>query len=220
MCAPSLRKSRVATSLLLLYLTVPRAEADVIRIGVNAFGPGSTLTTFTNLAIGTEVNGLTVDGILYRYSLGNGRVQIAGVGGGPSGNNVEGPKIASGFGFNGGSLTLTFPSFISAFGYGFVVGSTSPPTDPTEIQLFSAATNVGSLTYPAAPDPDLAGGFAGIQSTIPFDSAIVTFNFASSPGFSMDNVRTIGVPESSTFVFLGTGIGLLWSWRRIRRHRV
>ena len=42
---------------------------------------GSTLTTFTGLALGTEVNGLTVDaavgpggGILFQYSLGNGRV--------------------------------------------------------------------------------------------------------------------------------------------------
>jgi hypothetical protein len=47
MCGPSLRKSRVAMYLLVLYFTVPPVEADVINIGVDAFGPGSTLTTFT-----------------------------------------------------------------------------------------------------------------------------------------------------------------------------
>ena len=85
--------------------------------------------------------------------------------------------------------------------------------------MFSGATNVGSGGSAAAPDPISPGGFAGIQSTIPFNRATVTFFNDRSLGLYMDNVRTVGVPEPSTFVLLGTGIGLLWSWRRIRRYR-
>ena len=73
----------------MLHLTVPTAQASVIPIGVGAFGPGSTLTTFTGLANGLEVNGLITNGILFNYSLGNGRLII---GGGPGiTNNVQPP---------------------------------------------------------------------------------------------------------------------------------
>lgn len=201
--------------LLVLYLTVPPVEADVINMGVDAFGPGSTLTTFTGLPLGTEVNGLTVDGILYTHSLGNGHMQISR---GPNSNNIQGELITEGrFSREGGSLTLTFPSFMSAFGYGFAIdASPFPEASVTGVQLFSGATNVGSTSRGARPDPINLGGFLGIQSTIPFNSATVTFFNDRSLGLYMDNVRTVGVPEPSTFVLLGAGIGLLLSWRRIR----
>jgi len=55
--------------------------------GDRRVGPGSTLTTFTGVADGTEVNGLTVNGILFNYSLGNGQVTIDG---GPgTTNNID-----------------------------------------------------------------------------------------------------------------------------------
>jgi hypothetical protein len=74
------------------------ASAAVIPIGIGAFGPGSTLTTFTGLALATEVNGLTVDGILFQYSLGNGRVAI-GVGPNTT-DNINQPDIVSNPGSN------------------------------------------------------------------------------------------------------------------------
>ena len=179
----------------------------------------STLTTFTGLANGLEVNGLVTNGILFNYSLGNGRLII---GGGPgTTNNVQPPDIVSVFGGNAGILTLTFPSSISSFGYGYAVFSSFFGLQTaTTIDLFSGTTNVGSLSFNAAPDPVFAGGFAGIQSTIPFSSARVTFNSTAGPAFAMDNIRTlgaVGVSEPSTFVLLVAGIGLLWSCgRRIK----
>src|SRR5262249_56798209 len=69
------------------------ASASTIPVDIAAFGPGSTLTTFAALANGTEVNGLTVDGILFQYSLGNGSVIIDG---GPGiTNNITPPNIVS-----------------------------------------------------------------------------------------------------------------------------
>ena len=214
MRAPSFRISLTALCLLMLHLTAPTAQASVIGIGVGAFGPGSTLTDFTGLANLTEVNGLTVNAILFSYSLGNGQLVLDG---GPgTTNNIQPLNIVSGPGGNSGVLTLTFPSFVSSFGYGFAVLTTFSVANATTIDLFSGTTNVGSLSYSGSPDPVFAGGFAGIQSTIPFNSARVTFNSTAAVSFAMDNIRTTGVqvPEPSTFAFLVTGIGLLWSCGR------
>ena len=69
------------------------ARADVISVGPGAFPGGTVPITFTGLADGTEVNGLTVGGILFNYSLGNGHVIIDG---GPGiTNNVAPQNIVS-----------------------------------------------------------------------------------------------------------------------------
>jgi hypothetical protein len=185
---------------------------------VGVFGAGSTLTTFTGLADTTEVNGLTVDGILFNYSLGNGHVVIDG---GPgTTNNIAPPNIVS-QGNPTGILTLTFPTALSQFGYGYAILSTSP-VNATTITLFQGATNVGSLVYFGVPDPTFVGGFAGIASTIPFDRAQLTFNSVVAPAFAMDNVRTTpaatSAPEPTSLVLLGVGLlGLSHRLARTRR---
>jgi hypothetical protein len=205
----------------MLIVAVMPAEASVIGVGVGAFGAGSTLSTFAGLPDFTEVNGLTVDGILYNYSLGNGQVVING---GPgTTNNITPPNVVTVPGGNpAGILTLTFPSARSQFGFGYAVLTTTPVTNATTITLFDGATNVGSLSYNAVPDPTFSGGFAGIASTLPFNSARVTFNSVDASAFAMDNVRTTPVtsaPEPSTVALLGTGLVLLQFCRRSARVR-
>jgi hypothetical protein len=58
--------------------------------------------------------------------------------------------------------------------------------------------------------PTFTGGFAGIQSTIPFDVVDVTFNSSVAPAFALDNVRVANsaVPEPTTLLLLVSGMGL------------
>jgi hypothetical protein len=194
---------------------VPRASATVIPIGIGAFGSGSTLTTFTGLALGTEVNGLTVGaavgpggGILFEYSLGDGRVAI---GVGPNNtNNINLPSIVSNPGSNNsGVLTMTFPVSVDTFGYGYALLGTGTILNGTIISLFNGATPIGSLSYTATPDPSLPGGFAGIQSTLAFDRVEVTFNSVSATSFALDNVRrgpAVPVPEPTPLMLIAIGV--------------
>src|SRR5215813_877571 len=176
-----------ATMLVTTVLAVAPLHATTTPVGIGAFGVGSTLTTFTGIPNGTEVNGLIVDGIQFTYSLGNG---LAIIDGGPGvTNNINPPNVVS-IVNNTGILRLALPSFVDTFGYGYAILNVGAVTNATTINLFNGATNVGSLSYNDVPDPTFTGGFAGIQSTIPFNIVQVTFNSAVAPAFALDNIRT------------------------------
>ena len=177
----------VAAVFVLTLLTGRSASAAVIPVTTAAFGPGSTLTTFAGLANGTEVNGLVVNGLTFQYSLGNVAVIIDG-GPGTTGN-VAPPNIVS-VGNPSGILTILLPSLADTFGYGFALLTSAPVASATTISLFNGATPVGSLSFPSAIDPVFSGGFAGIQSTLPFNRVQATFNAAAAPAFALDNIRT------------------------------
>ena len=201
----------IALSLFLgTALWTSTAQASVVGIGPGAFPPGSTLITFAGLPDGTEVNGLSVGGVLFSYNLGNGQLVIDG---GPGiTNNVNPPNIVS-IGNPAGILTILLTGPSTNFGYGYAILNTIAVANATTITLFSGATNVGSLSYNGVVDPTFTGGFAGIQSTIPFDRVQVTFNSAAAPAFALDNIRITplgaAVPEPTTMLLLGSGLAVI-----------
>ncbi len=205
----------IKLSLVAVILPASSALAGVIPIGPFT---GSTLITLTGLADATEVNGLMVSGVLFTYTVGgsplNGAVEIDD---GPGiTNNIAPPNIVS-IGDDSGILTMFLPSPVTMFGYGYAILSASAVPDATTISVFDGATLLGTLSYDGVPDPGFAGGFAGIQSTTPFDQVQVTFNFSAAPAFALDNITTNSVvPEPSTvFLVLTSGIaGLFWRRRR------
>ena len=207
-------RARVMQAVLALFSCVAAssATASTIQIGVGAFGPGATLVTFAGLADGTEVNGLLVGGIQFEYSLGNGMVIIDG---GPgTTNNIASPNVVS-VRDPGGILTLTLPSFVDSFGFGYAVSTFAVVPNATMISLFNGIVPVGSQSYASVPDPMFAGGFAGIQSTDLFNRVQLTFNSVAAPAFALDNIRTQQtVPEPVTLTLLAAGV--LASARRAR----
>ncbi len=210
-----MKKRIVVLSCLLLLgmiLSQPTATASVIAVAPGAFPGGSALLTFNGLADNTEVNGLSVSGVLFGYSLGSGYVIIDG---GPGITNSVAPPNVVSVGNNAGIMTMILPAPATLFGYGYAVLDTVPVTNATTITLFSGATNVGSLSYDAVPDPIFAGGFAGIQSTIAFDRVQVVFNSEQAEAFAFDNVTfDSAVPEPTTLVLMGLGLSALLLRRR------
>lgn len=221
--ASTLRRARTRALPLVLgaaaLATASHAAAaqTVVPIGMGAFPLGTTLLTFAGLTTGTEVNGLSVGGVSFTYSLGNGNVIIDG---GPgTTNNIAAPNVVS-TGNNSGILTLSLPGFSSMFGYGFAILSNGVVADATTITLFSGATNVGALSYAGAPDPSFTGGFAGIQSTVPFNRVDIRFSTAA-PAFALDNVRFAAttVPEPATLGLAAAGLCALGLGVQRRRGR-
>lgn len=199
-----------------LLLAASSAGASTIAIDASAFGAGTNLTTFDGQADGSEANGAIVDGILFQYSLGNG--QLIFDGGPGTTNNISPINLVSGLApANAGTLTLTLPSYATMFGYGYAVltsGQFATLPAATTISLFNGATLVGSGSYDGAPDPTFIGGFAGIQSTVPFDRVQLTFDTSNSVAFALDNIRTNSVPEPSLLLLFATGVGAIYRRRR------
>jgi hypothetical protein len=110
---------------------------------------------------------------------------------------------------------LALPATESIFGYGYaILASSATVANATTISLFSGTTPVGTLPYTAVPDPLFPGGFAGIESTIPFDRVALTFNSTQALAFAVDNITFAtapSVPEPSTILLAVAGLLLCCS---------
>jgi hypothetical protein len=191
------------------------AYSAVIAVGPAAFPAGAALLDFATLSTGTEVNGLTVNGVQFSYTVGgsplNGAVEIDG---GPgTTNNITPPNIVS-VGNDTGILGLLLPAPVTLFGYGYAILNGTTIANAATINIFTGTSNLGTLSYTGIPDPTFTGGFAGIQSTIPFNRVELTFNSAAAPAFAVDNVRFAIIPEPSTILL--TVVALALGIRRSR----
>jgi len=179
------------------------ASATVIAIGPNDFLPGTTVITFDGINDGTEVNGLTVGGVLFSYSIGNG--QVITDGGPGQTNNINPPNVVS-IGDPTGTMKLSLPGLTMQFGYGYALDTGGPVAGATTIALYAGNAFVGSLSYDGDNDPTFTGGFAGIQSDIAFDTAYLTFNTNAAPAWAFDNVMYApAVPEPGTLLMFASG---------------
>jgi len=198
--------------LLLALLVTTSALASVTKIGPNDFPPGTLVIGFDGLDDGTDVNGLVVSGVQFNYSLGD---QVIIDGGPGITNNINPPNVVS----NGdptGMMKLSLPGPETRFGYGYAIATTGFVADATTIALYNGNVFVGSLSYDGDSDPDYTGGFAGIQSTLPFDTAYISFNTDTAGAWAFDNVMIYNdVPEPGTLLLMGSGVvGLAGVLRR------
>ena len=173
-------------------------EAALTAPAVNA----ADIVTFDEVANLSVVNGLTIKGFTFSENTPSALTQPATAGPGNT-NHVTG-QTALIAGAGGGPsinpatyvLTIDMPGLTSSFGFGFVVSLFAPTPNVLTINLFDGATNVGSLSYDGVLDPTYAGGFAGIGSTIAFNSAQVTFG-PSIVAYALDNVASVAAPVSA-----------------------
>ena len=200
----------------LLALGAAPSFAAVSPVGIGAFGVGSLLVDFTPQSGGQEVNGLSTGGLSFSYSLGNGQLIMVGFAG--TTNNVD-PLYIMPVGNTTGVLSVTLPELSSLFGFGYLVGGSGRPVPAAvTVTLFNGASSVGVLSFDAFPDPLNAGGFAGLQSTLPFNRA--ELSFGGVPGWAADNFRVTAVPEPAQWALLLAGVAVLGGLTRRRSARM
>jgi len=192
-------------------MLVPTASASVIPIMRAAFPLASTSISFSAIPVGTDLNDIAMLGASFSYvSDGAPNRGVVEIQSGPGAtNNITSPSAVSS-GNNTGTVFVDFDGPATFFGFGYSLLTFSPVESATTVTLFSGFTLIGFLDYAANPDPQFAGGFAGVQSTDAFDHVEVAFNSGAAPAFAFNQVifanTASQVPEPGTTLFLFTGI--------------
>lgn len=170
----------------------------------------SVIVDFTEVPLGTPINGLTIDGFSFAEVGGNTTVTIGGPG---NTNNITQPAAQSFANPAGNFVSITMPTAMGEFGFGYSILAFGTVPDGVTITLFDGVTNLGSLVYAAVPDPTFPGGFAGIGSTTPFTRAELRFS-PSAVAYDFDNLRANPAPEPGTLALLGLALAGLAATRR------
>ncbi len=196
----------------LLALAAKAAQASPILIAIDktAFSASASLIDFGTQNTHQVVNGATIGGVDFGFTINGSPSTDAHVltdtGPGHS-NNCEPAWVE---GSARGILELIFPEAEQRFGFGYAVSTTitQPVPNATTIELFDAGgASLGSLSYTGLHDPAYVGGFAGIESPIPFSRAELRF-LSTAARFAVDNVRFEPIPEPSTLtLLLAAGVG-------------
>jgi hypothetical protein len=206
---------------LAVLAAVGPARAGVIPISKAQAGP--VIIDFGPTPTGAPIDGQTINGVTFHFTVAGLPSNNATIDAGPGNTNnitvanIEGSPNASSV------LSLSFPTPENRLGFGYAISTTVPVADATTVQLFDASNNlVGTLSANGIPDPFFTGGFLGVESSIPFVRADVTFSGANQAGaFAFDNVRfqpgLATVPEPGTLALLALGVAGLAGWRQWRR---
>jgi hypothetical protein len=192
------------------------AHSALMPIGMGDFSGAETVIDYGPTETGVPVDGVTIGGVLLNFSVGGSPSNDAIIDGGPGHTNhitvanIEGPST--------GVLSLLFPSLQNRIGYGFAVLAIGNVANVTTIEVFDAANmSLGSLSFNGVPDPNFPGGFAGLESTVPFLRAEVRWS-PQTEAFAFDNLRFEPVPEPGTMLLLGAGlVGVVGATRRKRK---
>lgn len=207
---------------LALALAAP-ARASVIAITPGDLA-GATLIDFGTVQTLAPINGQTINGVMFGFTINGVPSNGAVIDDGPGNtNNITIANVVNNGGNAGAVLSMTFPMLETRMGYGYAILATGAVPNATTVSLFDAANVlVGTLSVTGSPDPIFTGGFLGVASDIPFLRAEVTFSTAAAASafdnlrFSSEPVSTI--PEPTTLVLVGLGICAM-AYRRPRTVR-
>jgi hypothetical protein len=205
----------------LCFLSPASNNAALTPISPADFPASAVVLDFSGLADGTEANGLVLGGVLFQVTKNGVPTDgIVIVDGGPgTTGNITPPNLVSvpDAAIDGVAVVISLPNLMTQFGYGYAIRVEDTIPGATAISLFAGQTLIGNIPFTGTPDPQFAGGFAGVASDSPFDRAVITFSDASD-AFALDNVTfasgASGVPEpGSTVILLPIGLCVLFCLR-------